>query len=134
MECLLLRIGEQMQFTDSDVSGALIIDPSPHEDERGRFVRAWCANEFAEHGLDFVPVESNMVFSHFRGTVRGMHFQIAPALEAKLVRCTRGAAFDVVLDLRPESASYGKWSAVEMSAQNGRMLYVPPGCARMPES
>jgi dTDP-4-dehydrorhamnose 3,5-epimerase-like enzyme len=65
MECLLLRIGEQMQFTDSDVNGALIIDPSPHEDERGRFVRAWCANEFAEHGLDFVPVQSNMVFSHF---------------------------------------------------------------------
>lgn len=118
-----------MQFTESGVIGAFIINPSPHSDDRGRFVRAWCTQEFSQNGLDFVPVQSNMVFSRFKGTVRGMHFQIAPALEAKLVRCTRGVVFDVVLDLRRESASYGKWSAVEISAENGRMLYVPPGCA-----
>lgn len=118
-----------MQFTNSDVVGAVIIDPDPREDERGRFSRSWCSHEFAEHGLDFIPVQANMVFSHFKGTVRGMHFQIAPAWEAKLVRCTRGTAFDVVLDVRPESASFRKWIGVEISAENGRMVYVPAGCA-----
>ncbi len=118
-----------MQFTDTSVTGAKVIDPSPHEDERGYFMRAWCAREFSEHGIDFLPVQANMAFSRLKGTVRGMHFQIAPALEAKLVRCTRGIAFDVVLDLRPDSATYGKWSGAELSAQNGRMLYVPAGCA-----
>ncbi len=118
-----------MQFTDTSVTGAKVIDPSPHEDERGYFMRAWCAREFSEHGIDFLPVQANMAFSRLKGTVRGMHFQIAPALEAKLVRCTRGIALDVVLDLRPDSATYGKWSGAELSAQNGRMLYVPAGCA-----
>jgi len=118
-----------MRFTENDVVGAKVIDPSPHEDVRGRFMRAWCAREFAEHGLDFVPVQSNMGFSVQKGTVRGMHFQETPALEAKLVRCTRGAMFDVVLDLRPGSASYGKWHGAELSAENGRMMYVPEGCA-----
>ena len=118
-----------MRFTDTDVVGAKVIDPSPHEDHRGRFMRAWCAQEFAEHGLDFSPVQANMGFSVRKGTVRGMHLQDAPALEAKLVRCTRGAMFDVVLDLRPESASYGKWYGAELSAENGRMLYVPEHCA-----
>ena len=97
----------------------------PHEDERGRFMRAWCAKEFAEHGLNFLPVQANMGFSVKKGTVRGMHFQVEPALEAKLVRCTRGSMFDVVLDLRPESPTYRKWYGVELSAENGRMLYVP---------
>jgi dTDP-4-dehydrorhamnose 3,5-epimerase len=118
-----------MRFTETHISGAWVIDPSPHADERGRFMRAWCAREFAEHGLDFLPVQANMGFSVREGTVRGMHFQVAPALEAKLVRCTRGAIFDVVLDLRPESPSYGEWRGVELSAENGRMLYVPEHCA-----
>ena len=118
-----------MRFTETDVVGAKVIDPSPHEDPRGRFMRAWCAREFAEHGLAFLPVQANMGFSIRKGTVRGMHFQEAPALEAKLVRCTRGAIFDVVLDLRPGSASYGKWYGAELSAENGRMLYLPEGCA-----
>ena len=118
-----------MRFTETDLVGAWVIDPSPHEDDRGRFMRAWCAREFAEHGLDFVPVQANMGFSVRKGTVRGMHFQEAPALEAKLVRCTRGAIFDVVLDLRPESPSYGEWYGAELSAENGRMLYVPEHCA-----
>jgi dTDP-4-dehydrorhamnose 3,5-epimerase len=118
-----------MRFRETDITGAWVIDPSPHEDERGRFMRAWCAWEFAEHGLDFLPVQANMGFSLRKGTVRGMHFQEAPALEAKLVRCTRGAIFDVVLDLRPESPSYGEWYGAELSAENGRMLYVPEHCA-----
>jgi len=117
-----------LHFTETGIAGAWVIDPSPHGDDRGRFMRAWCAREFAEHGLDFVPVQANMGFSVRKGTVRGMHFQGEPALEAKLVRCTRGTIFDVVLDLRPESLSYGKWYGVELSAENGRMLYVPQGC------
>jgi dTDP-4-dehydrorhamnose 3,5-epimerase len=118
-----------MQFTQTNIAGAQVIDPSPHQDDRGRFVRAWCAREFAEHGIDFLPVQANMGFSLQRGTTRGMHFQKEPALEAKLVRCTGGTIFDVVLDLRPESPSYGKWHGVELSARNGRMLYVPEHCA-----
>jgi dTDP-4-dehydrorhamnose 3,5-epimerase len=118
-----------VRFIDTDILGSKIIDPSPHEDDRGRFMRAWCAQEFKEQGLDFVPVQSNMGFSVRKGTTRGMHFQDVPALEAKLVRCTRGAIFDVVLDLRPQSPSYGKWFGVELSAANGRMLYLPELCA-----
>jgi len=118
-----------MHFEESEVDGAWLIDPSPHEDDRGRFMRAWCVHEFSEHGLCFVPVQANMGFSVHRGTVRGMHFQEAPALEVKLVRCTKGSIFDVVLDLRPESPSYGKWHGTELSAENGRMLYVPERCA-----
>jgi dTDP-4-dehydrorhamnose 3,5-epimerase len=118
-----------MRFTETDVVGAKVIDPSPHEDPRGRFMRAWCAREFAEHGIDFVPVQANMGFSVRKGTVRGMHFQTEPAMEAKLVRCTRGAMFDVVLDLRLASPSYGTWYGTELSAENGRMLYLPEGCA-----
>ena len=124
-----MKDGKCMHFTGTDIVGARLIDPSPHEDPRGRFMRAWCAREFAEQGLSFVPIQANMVFSTRKGTVRGMHFQQAPALEAKLVRCTRGAIFDVALDLRPESPSYGKWYGVELSAENGRMLYVPERCA-----
>ncbi len=118
-----------MRFEKIDIVGAWLIDPNPHEDDRGRFMRAWCAREFAEHGLDFLPVQANMGFSVHKGTVRGMHFQDAPALEVKLVRCTRGAILDVVLDLRAGSLSYGKWYGVELSAENGRMLYVPEHCA-----
>jgi dTDP-4-dehydrorhamnose 3,5-epimerase len=79
--------------------------------------------------VSFLPVQANLGFSRTRGTIRGMHFQEAPTIEAKLVRCTRGAIFDTVLDLRPESPSYGQWYGVELSAENGRMLYVPGHCA-----
>lgn len=118
-----------MRFTETDVSGAWLIDPTPHEDNRGRFFRAWCAREFADHGIDFLPVQANMGYSVRKGTVRGMHFQETPALEAKLVRCTRGAIFDVVLDLRPGSPTNGKWYGAELSALNGRLLFVPEHCA-----
>jgi dTDP-4-dehydrorhamnose 3,5-epimerase len=118
-----------MRFTETDVVEARVIDPTPQKDDRGRFMRAWCAKEFADNGIEFAPVQANMGLSVRRGTVRGMHFQEAPALEAKLVRCTRGAIFDVVLDLRPESPTYCKWYGAELSAENGRMLYVPEHCA-----
>jgi dTDP-4-dehydrorhamnose 3,5-epimerase len=118
-----------MRFKETKIVGAKVIDPSPHQDERGRFLRAWCAQEFADHGLSFLPVQANFGFSLAKGTIRGMHFQQTPALEAKLVRCTRGALFDVVLDVRPESPTYGEWHGVELSAENGRMVYVPEHCA-----
>ena len=120
---------KDVRFTKTEVVDAWVIDPNPIEDDRGRFMRTWCAREFTEHGIDFLPVQANMGFSKRKGTVRGMHFQEAPAFEAKLVRCTSGAMFDVVLDLRPESPSFGKWHGVELSAENGRMLFVPARCA-----
>ena len=92
-------------------------------------MRAWCSQEFGEHGLDFKPVQANMGLSRQRGTIRGMHFQKAPALEAKLVRCTRGSMFDVALDVRAGSPSYGEWYGAVLSQENGRMLYVPEGFA-----
>jgi len=118
-----------MRFHETPVAGAWVIDPNPHLDDRGRFMRAWCAREFAERGVPFTPVQANMGFSTRRGTIRGMHYQEAPALEAKLVRCTKGAIFDVLIDLRPESASFRRSFGVELSAENGRMLYVPDRCA-----
>jgi dTDP-4-dehydrorhamnose 3,5-epimerase len=125
---LTSRVIELMHFTETRIAGAWIIDPSPHLDERGRFMRAWCAREFEERGIHFLPVQANMQFSPRKGTVRGLHLQIAPALEAKLVRCTRGAIFDVAVDLRPASPSFGQWSSVELTPENGRMLYVPEHC------
>jgi dTDP-4-dehydrorhamnose 3,5-epimerase len=118
-----------MRFTKTNLVGVCVIDPNPHKDERGWFMRVWCAREFAEHGLDFIPVQANMGFSINKGTVRGMHFQKAPASEAKLVRCTRGAIYDVALDIKLGSPTYGKWYGAELTAENGRMLYVPEHCA-----
>ena len=118
-----------MHFTETRLEGAWIIDPSPHHDDRGRFMRAWCMRELEQHGIRFSPVQANMQFSPHKGTIRGLHLQIAPAVEAKLVRCTRGAVFDVAVDLRPESRSFGEWCSVELTAENGRMLYVPEHCA-----
>jgi dTDP-4-dehydrorhamnose 3,5-epimerase len=118
-----------MHFMDTRVAGAWIIEPSAYHDERGRFMRAWCTREFEEREINFTPVQANMQFSPRKGTVRGLHLQVAPALEAKLVRCTRGAIFDVVVDLRPASPSFGEWCSAELTAENGRMLYVPEHCA-----
>ena len=112
-----------MLFTETFIAGAWVIDPTPRNDERGRFMRAWCNQEFQEHGIRFVPVQANMGFSFRRGTTRGMHFQTYPVQEAKLIRCTRGSIFDVALDLRHDSRTLGKWFGTELSAENGRMLY-----------
>lgn len=118
-----------MRFLETEVDGACLIDSEPYRDERGRFMRAWCAREFKANYLEFCPVQTNLGFSFFKGTVRGMHFQDLPHQEAKLVRCIRGAIFDVVLDLRRSSPSYRKWYGVELSASAGQMLFVPEGCA-----
>ncbi len=118
-----------MHFTETELPGVWTIDPTPHRDERGQFMRAWCANEFTAHGIDFVPVQANLGSSRQAGQVRGMHYQASPHEEAKLVRCTRGTVFDVCVDLRPGSATFGRWFGTELSAKNGRMLYVPPLCA-----
>lgn len=92
-------------------------------------MRAWCAREFADQGIAFAPVQANMGYSLRKGTLRGMHFQADPSPEAKLVRCTRGAMFDVVVDLRPESPTYRRWCGVELTPENGRMLFLPEYCA-----
>lgn len=117
-----------MIFTELAVAGAFAIDLEKREDARGYFARAWCAREFEENGLNPELVQVNLSFNDEVGTLRGMHFQRAPHEEAKSVRCTRGAIYDVVLDLRPESPTYKDWAAVELSADNRRMLYVPEGC------
>jgi dTDP-4-dehydrorhamnose 3,5-epimerase len=106
-----------------------VIKVEPREDERGFFARAWCQREMAEQGLDPRVVQCNLSFNHTCGTVRGMHYQIAPHQESKLVRCLRGSIFDVIIDLRPESATYAKWFGVELSAEERNMLFVPEGFA-----
>lgn len=118
-----------MIFTETIVSGAFVIDLQPRGDERGFFARTFCRAEFEEHGLNPYVDQCNLSLSVQTGTLRGMHFQLPPHEEAKLVRCTRGALYDVALDLRPDSPSYLRWVGVELSAENHRMLYVPEGCA-----
>jgi dTDP-4-dehydrorhamnose 3,5-epimerase len=118
-----------MIFAETALKGAYVVDLKRIEDERGFFARGWCQNEFKAHGLNPDLVQLNVAFSRARGTVRGMHFQKAPWEEAKLVRCTRGAVFDVIVDLRPQSSTRGKWLGMELTADNRRMLYVPEGFA-----
>lgn len=118
-----------MIFDPTGVAGAYLITPEPHRDDRGFFARIWCQDEFARHGLSSAVAQVNVGFSPRRGTLRGMHYQVAPHLESKLVGCTRGAAFDVVIDLRPDSPSFRRWHAAELTETNGCMLYVPEGCA-----
>lgn len=118
-----------MKFIETKIQGVWLIEPELREDPRGRFFRAWCTREFSEHGISFMPIQANMGFSIHKGTLRGMHVQVDPAPEAKLIRCTRGAIFDVAVDLRSDSPTYRKWFGAELSAENGRMLYVPELCA-----
>jgi dTDP-4-dehydrorhamnose 3,5-epimerase len=118
-----------MIFSETELRGAYVVDIEPREDERGFFARAWCANEFAERGLSTRVVQVNASFNRRQGTLRGMHYQAAPHAEVKLVRCTRGAIFDVVVDLRPESPTYKRWTGVELTADNRRAFYVPEGFA-----
>jgi dTDP-4-dehydrorhamnose 3,5-epimerase len=115
-----------VRFTETKLAGAYIVESEPAEDERGFFVRNFCRDEFAAHGLDARVAQTSTSFNHKRGTVRGMHFQTDPFPEAKLVRCTAGAIYDVIVDLRRESVTYGRWLGVELSAANRRSLYVPP--------
>jgi dTDP-4-dehydrorhamnose 3,5-epimerase len=112
-------------FTETHLDGAFVIDLERREDERGFFARTFCQREFEEHGLEPVIAQANVAFNRRRGTLRGMHFQYPPAAETKLVRCTRGAILDIIVDLRPESPTYLGHVAVELSADDHRALYVP---------
>lgn len=114
-----------MIFTETKLHGAFIIDPEKRGDERGFFARTWCAKEFAAHGIPATMVQGNLSTNVRRGTLRGMHFQAAPHQEDKLVRCTKGAIYDVIVDLRPQSPTYRQWIGAELSAENYRMLFVP---------
>ena len=114
-----------MIFTETKLAGAFIIDLERREDNRGFFARTFCQHEFEEHGLKPVIAQANLAFNKRKGTLRGMHFQFPPAAETKLVRCTRGAILDIIVDLRPESPTYLEHVEVELSADNYRALYVP---------
>jgi dTDP-4-dehydrorhamnose 3,5-epimerase len=118
-----------VKFTETRLKGAYIIDIEPIEDERGFFARTWCREEFEALGLNPVFVQCSISFNRLRGTLRGLHYQAKPHEEAKLVRCTMGAIYDVILDLRPDSPTARQWISVELSAENRRSLYVPEGLA-----
>ena len=118
-----------MIFTETPLPGAYLIDLEKRGDARGFFARAFCRNEFAAHGLESDFVQINNSLSVERGTLRGLHYQLAPAAEVKLVRCIAGALYDVILDLRPEMPSFGRWFGAELTAENRRMMYVPRGFA-----
>jgi len=116
-----------VRFTKTAIDGVVVVDPERHEDDRGFFARSFCVDEFVEHGLDPSVVQCNISFNARAGTVRGMHYQASPVSETKLVRCTRGAIHDVVVDLRPDSPTYQQHVAVELTAENRRALYIAKG-------
>jgi dTDP-4-dehydrorhamnose 3,5-epimerase len=118
-----------MIFTETTLKGAFMIEPERRHDERGFFARTWCQREFEAGGLSPEWVQCNVSFSRQRGTLRGMHYQAAPYEEAKLVRCTMGAIYDVIIDLRHESPTFRRWLALELTADNRRMLFIPQGFA-----
>jgi len=112
-------------FTETKLSGAFVIEPEMHEDHRGFFARTFCRREFEAHGLNPDVVQCNISFNRRKGSLRGMHFQASPYSEAKLVRCTAGSIYDVIIDLRPSSSAFKKHIGVELSARNRKMLYIP---------
>ncbi len=118
-----------MIFRETTLPGAYLIEIERREDERGFFARSWCQREFSELNLDPCVVQCNISFNKLKGTLRGMHFQTAPHTEAKLVRCTQGALYDVIVDLRRGSPTYLKWFSAELTAENRAALYVPKGFA-----
>lgn len=118
-----------MKFTETLLPGSYLIELNPVEDDRGFFARTFCQEEFVDHGLNPHIVQCSLSFNRKRGTLRGMHYQAAPHRENKLVRCTMGAIYDVIVDIRPESPTYRQWVGVELSARNRRALYIPEGVA-----
>jgi dTDP-4-dehydrorhamnose 3,5-epimerase len=118
-----------MRFIETNLSGAFIVEPERIEDERGFFARTFCQKEFEERGLNSEVVQCNISFNKQKGTLRGMHYQVAPYEEAKLVYCIKGAIYDVIIDLRPGSNTFKQWLAVNLTAKNCRMLYIPKGFA-----
>ena len=118
-----------MIFKEADLPGAYIIELERHEDNRGFFARTWCNHEFHGKGLASAVMQCNLSYNHKHGTLRGLHLQLPPFAEAKLVRCIRGAIYDVTVDLRIGSPSYLKWFGIELNDENYASLYVPPGLA-----
>jgi len=117
-------------FNKTKLEGAYIIEIEKHGDERGFFSRSWCNKELEDHGLNSKMVQANIGFSLKKGTLRGLHFQMPPYQEVKVVRCTMGAIFDVIVDLRPDSPTYKQWVSVELNSENRKMIYVPEGFAQ----
>jgi dTDP-4-dehydrorhamnose 3,5-epimerase len=118
-----------MTFHETKIAGVFEIRLEPKPDERGFFARSWCREEFEDHGLNPKLVQCSISYNTRKGTLRGIHYQAAPYPETKVVRCTRGAIYDVVLDLRPQSPTFRDWIAVVLTAENRNMVYVPEGCA-----
>lgn len=119
-----------MRFVETPLAGCYVIEQDRIQDHRGYFVRVWCQRELEEHGLKAEVLQANVGFSRQRGTLRGLHYQRFPHAEVKIVRCTRGAMFDVAVDLRPASPTFKRWYGIELTAENGKMLYVPEGFAQ----
>lgn len=118
-----------MHYTPSKIPGAWVIDITPITDARGFFAMTWLPEELRERGMNPALAQCNLAFNHRRGTLRGMHFQVAPHAQAKMIRVTRGAILDVIVDLREDSPTFKQWDAVELTADNRRMLYMPEGIA-----
>lgn len=118
-----------MLFIETKLAGGYIIELEKIEDDRGFFARTFCQREFEAHGLNPRIAQCSVSFNRRKGTLRGMHYQVAPYEESKLVRCTMGAIYDVAVDLRPESRTFKQWVAVELTGENGRMFYIPQGLA-----
>jgi dTDP-4-dehydrorhamnose 3,5-epimerase len=118
-----------MKFIETKLKGAYLIEPDLIHDDRGFFARSWCQKEFTDNGLNPNLVQCNISFNHNQGTLRGMHYQIAPYEEAKVVRCTAGAIYDVIVDLRPDSETFKQWLALELTAANHQAVYIPAGMA-----
>lgn len=118
-----------MKFLPTKLPGVWFLEMERHEDERGFFARSWCRREFEQRGLNPRLVQCSVSFNRKKGTLRGLHYQAAPHQEAKLVRCTRGAIYDVAVDLRPAPPTCKQWMAAELTAENGRALYIPEGFA-----
>lgn len=118
-----------MKFHESDIPGVFLIESEPHSDERGFFARLYCPDEFASAGISFTPAQVNLSRNIRSHTLRGLHYQEPPYAEAKLIQVTRGSAYDVVVDLRRDSATFGKWIAFDLDAASTRAIFVPEGCA-----
>ena len=118
-----------MRFTETKLAGAFVIEPERIDDQRGFFARIWSQREFEQRGIDSNLVECNISFNRKKGTLRGLHYQAAPHAQSKLVRCTMGAIFDVIVDLRQESPTFRQWASVRLSADNRTMLFIPEGLA-----
>lgn len=118
-----------MIFKETELKGAYIIESEPLKDERGYFARTYCQNDFRQNGLELTIAQCDVSYNRQKGTLRGLHYQSAPHEEAKLVSCTRGAMYDVIVDIREQSPTYCRWLAVELTEQNHKMLYIPKGFA-----